>query len=293
MQPSLSSPGFEKDGEMTDLTIPMLGLNDGTALPALGFGTYRLYRSQAVTSVSDALEQGYRLIDTAVNYRNESEVGRAVAEASMDADTIVVTTKIPGRDHGYDATMRSYEGSVERLGRVDLYLIHWPNPRHERYVDTWRAMVDLKQQGKVRSIGVSNFTQQHLRDITDATGVAPAVNQVEMHPHFPQAELRRFHDELGIVTESWSPFGEASSFSEPAIIEPAKKYERTPAQIVMRWHVQLGAVPLPKSGDPKRRHENADVFDFSLTEAELAAITDLGRPDGRLWGGDPNTNEEM
>jgi diketogulonate reductase-like aldo/keto reductase len=278
---------------MNHLTIPTVSLNDGTSLPALGFGTYRLYGSGAVASVTDALEQGYRLIDTAVNYRNESEVGRAVAEVGVDADTIVVTTKIPGRDHGYDATMRSFEGSVERLGRVDLYLIHWPNPRHERYVDTWRAMVDLQRQGRVRSIGVSNFTEQHLREITDATGVAPAVNQVEMHPQFPQTELRRFHHELGIVTESWTPFGEARSFTEPAVTEPAGKYGRTPAQIVMRWHVQLGAVPLPKSGDPKRRNENAHVFDFSLTEPEVAAITALGRPAGRLWGGDPKINEEM
>ncbi len=276
-----------------EISIPTLELNDATRLPALGFGTYRLNGPTAVTAIEHAVEVGYRLLDSAVNYRNEREVGEAIAHAGSATDALVVTTKIPGRDHGYDETMRSFEGSIERLGRVDLYLIHWPMPRHERYVDTWRAMVELQAQGRVRSIGVSNFTERHLREIVDVTGVVPAVNQVELHPRYPQVELRRVHDELGIVTESWSPFGEARAFAEDAVTKPALKYGRTPAQIVLRWHVQLGAVPLPKSGTEDRQRENADVFDFALTEAEMAAITSLGRPDGRLWGGDPDTNEEM
>ena len=273
--------------------IPNLELNDGTQLPALGFGTYRLNGPSAVTAIETAIERGYRLLDSAVNYRNEKEVGEAVAHAGDATDSLVVTTKIPGRDHGYDETMRSFEGSVERLGRIDLYLIHWPMPRHERYVDTWRAMVELQAQGKVRSIGVSNFTERHLRAVVDVTGVVPAVNQIELHPRFPQQELRRVHDELGVVTESWSPFGEGRTFTEDAVMKPARKYGRTPAQIVLRWHVQLGAVPLPKTGSESRQRENADVFDFALTEAEMAAITLLGKPNGRLWGGDPDTNEEM
>ncbi len=273
--------------------IPDLVLNDGSSLPTLGFGTWDLRGAEATHAVASALGAGYRLIDSAVNYRNELEVGRALADAPELADSVVVTTKVPGRDHGYDETIRSFEGSLERLGRVDLYLIHWPNPRHGRYIDTWRAMVELQQQGRVRSIGVSNFTEQHLHEAADATGVMPAVNQVEMHPHFPQTELRRVHAELGVVTESWSPFGEAKSFAEPAITGPAAKYGRTPAQIVLRWHIELGAVPLPKSADPGRQRENLGVFDFALTESEVDAITALGRPDGRLWGGDPLTNEEM
>ncbi|MFL6179617.1 MAG: aldo/keto reductase, partial [Actinomycetes bacterium] len=179
------------------------------------------------------------------------------------------------------------------LGRVDLYLIHWPMPRMGKFVDSWRAMVELQRQGRVRSIGVSNFTERQLREIVDATGVVPAVNQIELHPHFPQEHLRQVHLELGIITESWSPFGEARTFAEPAIAGPAAKYGKTPAQIVLRWHVQLGAVPIPKSGDPQRRRQNADVFDFTLDDAEVAAITALGRPNGRLWGGDPDTNEEL
>jgi 2,5-diketo-D-gluconate reductase A len=273
--------------------IPDLVLNDGSKLPALGFGTWDLRGAEATQSVANALAAGYRLIDSAVNYANETEVGRAVADAPDVADSVVVTTKVPGRDHGHDKTMRSVEGSLQRLGRIDLYLIHWPNPRHGRYVDTWRAMVELQRQGRVRSIGVSNFTEQHLNEVAEATGVMPAVNQIELHPHFPQSELRRVHAGLGVVTESWSPFGEAKSFGEPAIAGPARKYGRTPAQIVLRWHIQLGAVPLPKSASPSRQRENHDVFDFALTESEVEAITALGRPDGRLWGGDPETNEEM
>ena len=278
---------------MSEATIPSIALNDGRALPAIGFGTWDLRGDAATRSVASALNAGYRLIDSAVNYENETEVGRAVGERSDLADGVIVTTKVPGRDHGYDETIRSFEGSLERLGRVDLYLIHWPNPSRGRYVDAWRAMVELQRQGRVRSIGVSNFTEQHLHEAADATGVMPAVNQIELHPHFPQKELRTVHAALGVATESWSPFGEGKSFGHPAVAGPAARYGRTPAQIVLRWHVQLGAIPLPKSGNADRQRENADVFDFVLTEDEVAAITALGRPDGRLWGGDPLTNEEM
>lgn len=278
---------------MLDATFPEIVLNDGTTLPALGFGTWDLRGPQATRSVASALDAGYRLIDSAVNYRNEDEVGRAVADAAGLVDSLVVTTKVPGRDHGYDETMRSFEGSLERLGRVDLYLIHWPNPRRGGYVPTWRAMVELQRQGRVRSIGVSNFTEQHLHDVIDATGVVPAVNQVELHPHFPQQELRKVHADLGIVTESWTPLGEAKAFGHPAVTEPARSHGKTPAQVVLRWHLQLGAIPIPKATHPDRQRENAGIFDFVLTEAEMAAITALGRPDGRLWGGDPLTNEEL
>jgi diketogulonate reductase-like aldo/keto reductase len=275
------------------MQIPALDLNDGTSLPAIGFGTYPLRGGAAEASVTDALNVGYRLIDTAVNYGNETEVGRAVAAAPKVADSVVVTTKIPGRDHGYDATMRSCEQSLERLGRIDLYLIHWPMPRLRLFVDTWRAMVDLRAEGRVRSIGVSNFTERHLVEIIDATGVVPVVNQVELHPELPQTALRQFHADHGIVTESWSPLGEARTFTAPAVLGLARKYDKTPAQIVLRWHVQLGAVPLPKSRDAARRRENAGVFDFTLTDSEMSEITSLGDAGARLWDGDPNTNEEF
>lgn len=275
------------------MTVLTLALNDGAALPALGFGTYPMKGSEAAQSISSALDLGYLLIDSAVNYGNESEVGRAVAEGDARGIRAIVTTKLPGRDHGYDQALRSFEGSLSRLGRVDLYLIHWPNPRRGLYVDAWRAMVELQGAGRIRSIGVSNFTEQQLREVADATGVMPAVNQIELHPEFPQEEMRRVHAELGVLTESWSPFGEGRTFDHPAVAGPAVKYSRTPAQVVLRWHVQLGAVPLPKSSSAERQRQNLDVFDFELTEDEMAAISGLGRPDGRLWGGDPETNEEM
>lgn len=275
------------------MSIPNISLNDGTTLQALGFGTYALRDAHAVSSIGTALASGYRLLDSAVNYENESEVGEAVGAAGATGNAAIVTTKLPGRDHGYDEAIRSFEGSLARLGRVDLYLIHWPNPRRGRYLDAWRAMVDLQREGRVRSIGVSNFTEQHLREVADATGVMPSVNQIELHPQFPQVELGRAHAELGVVTESWSPFGEGRTFHDPAITGPAATYGRTPAQVVLRWHVQLGAIPLPKAATEARQRENLDVFDFSLSDQEMAAITGLGRPDGRLWGGDPETNEEM
>jgi 2,5-diketo-D-gluconate reductase A len=278
---------------MAEIEIPELSLNDGSTIPVLGFGTYGLNGDDAIRSVTDAIEVGYRLLDSAVNYRNEEEVGRAVASKPQIAESLVVTTKLPGRDHGYDVTMRSFEESLKRLGRIDLYLIHWPMPRLGRFVDSWRAMVELQREGRVRSIGVSNFTERHLREIVDATGVVPAVNQIELHPTFPQERLREVHRELGIVTESWSPLGEDRSFRLPEVTGPARKYGKSSAQIVLRWHLELGAVPIPKSADPARRRANADVLDFSLTDEEVAAISGLGRPDGRLWGGDPDTNEEL
>ena len=271
-------------------------LNDGTTLPDIGFGTYPLRGQEGTDAVLSALDLGYRLIDTAVNYGNEDAVGRAVAQTSVPRDQIVVTTKLPGRDHGYDETLRSFDGSAAALGVdvVDLYLIHWPNPSVGKYVDAFRAMVRLKEEGRVRSVGVSNFTPEFLQRVADATGVMPAVNQVELHPFFPQVELRAFHAEHGIVTESWSPLGKAAPVREAApVVAAARAHGVTPAQVVLRWHLQLGAVPIPKSASPQRQRENLDLDGFTLTDEEVAAITALGRPDGRLFGGDPNTHEEM
>ncbi|PZF56076.1 aldo/keto reductase [Curtobacterium sp. MCSS17_008] len=273
---------------------PTIELNDGHRFPELGLGTYGLSGDEGATAVGTAITSGYRLLDTALNYGNEDAVGRAVRESEVDREDLVVTSKLPGRHHGYDEAHRSIDETLGNLGldRVDLYLIHWPNPSVGKFVDTWKAFVDLRDSGKVRSIGVSNFTPQHLEAIIDATGVAPAVNQVELHPYFPQAELRKVHAEYGIVTESWSPLAKQSELlTEQPVLDAAAAHGVTPGQVVLRWHVQLGAVPVPKSGDPDRQRENLDVFGFELTDDEVRAISGLER--GRLWDGDPDTHEEM
>ena len=275
------------------VTIPTVSLNDGTAFPQLGLGTYNLRDEEGTQAIVSAIEGGYRLLDSAVNYENEREVGEAVRRSGI-RDELLVTTKVPGRDQGYDETIASARGSLERLGleRIDLYLIHWPNPSVDKFVDTYRAMIDLQKDGLVGSVGVSNFTEPMLARIIEATGVVPAVNQVELHPYFPQAHLRAFHASQGIRTESWSPLARRSELlSEEVVIETAAAHGVTPTQVVLRWHVQLGSTPIPKSADPVRQAENADVFGFSLTDAEVAAISALER--GRLWDGDPDTHEEM
>ena len=243
-----------------------------------------------------ALEAGYRMLDTAVNYENEAEVGEAVRRSGVPRDEIVVASKIPGRHHAYDDAIASVRGSLERLGleRTDLHLIHWPNPSQGKYVEAWRALVQLQKDGLVRSIGVSNFTEEHLTRIIDDTGVTPAVNQVELHPRFPQARMREVHEQLGIRTEAWSPMGKRRApLDESAVTTAAEAHDVSPGQVILRWHVQLGSLPIPKSGDPQRQAQNLDVFGFELSEAEMAAITGLGEADGRLFGGDPDTHEEM
>ncbi|MET0481163.1 MAG: aldo/keto reductase [Mycetocola sp.] len=271
-------------------------LNDGHTIPAIGFGTYPLKGQEATDAVISALDIGYRLIDIAVNYGNEDAVGRAIAESDVARDEIVITTKLPGRDHGYDETMRSFDASCAALGvdTVDLYLIHWPNPRVGRYADSWKAMVQLQKDSRVRSIGVSNFTEELIERIGTETGVLPAVNQVELHPYFPQESLVAFHAEHRIVTEAWSPLGKrAAPYQESVVGDIAAAHGISASQVVLRWHQLRGVVPIPKSAHPDRQRSNFDIPPVELSTEEIAAITALGRADGRLFGGDPNTHEEM
>jgi 2,5-diketo-D-gluconate reductase A len=276
--------------------IPTYDLNDGTTLPAIGFGTYPLRGEDGTAAMVSALEAGYRMLDTAVNYENEAEVGEALRRSGLPRDEVVVASKIPGRHHAYDDAIASVRGSLERLGveRTDLHLIHWPNPSQGTYVEAWRALVQLQRDGLVRSIGVSNFTEEHLTRIIDDTGVVPAVNQVELHPRFPQAGMREVHARLGVRTEAWSPMGKRRApLEERAVADAADAHGVSPGQVILRWHVQLGSLPIPKSADPQRQRENLDVFGFELSDEEVDAISGLAEDDGRLFGGDPDTHEEM
>ncbi|ANG84158.1 aldo/keto reductase [Microbacterium aurantiacum] len=276
------------------LTIPAVTLNDGQSFAELGLGTYNLRGEEGIEAIVSAIASGYRLLDTAVNYENEREVGEAIRRADVDRDDLIVTSKIPGRHHGRAEAVDSIRGSLDRLGleRIDLQLIHWPNPSVGKYLDTWRGMIDAREQGLVRSIGVSNFTEAMLTELIEETGVVPAVNQVELHPYFPQGALRAFHAEHGIRTESWSPLARRSDLlAEQLITDLAAIHDVTPTQVVLRWHTQLQSTPIPKSADADRQRENADVFGFTLTDEQVAAISGLER--GRLWDGDPETHEEM
>lgn len=271
-------------------------LNDGNRLPVIGFGTYPLRGAAGVAAMVSAVENGYRLLDSAVNYENEVEVGDAVRASGLDRDEIQVTTKVPGRHHARDLAVRSVEESLERmrLDVLDLVLIHWPNPSRGLYVEAWEALVECRERGLVRSIGVSNFTEAHLSRIIDATGVTPAVNQVEIHPRFPQEELVAVHERLGIVTESWSPLGKGSVDLDAApIAAAAREHGVSAGQVILRWHLQRGLLPLPKSESAERQRENLDVFGFELGAGEMAALTAMGVSDGRRFDGDPDTHEEM
>ena len=276
------------------MTTPAYALRDGNSIPAIGLGTYGLDDQAGIDAITTAIADGYRLIDTAYNYGNEEAVGEAIRRTDVDRSDLVITTKLPGRHHGFDETLASFEQSRKKLDLdwVDLYLIHWPLPRVDKYVDSWRAMISLREKGLVRSIGVSNFTADMIARLIDETSVVPVVNQVELHPYFPQEELRAFHDEHDIRTESWSPLAKRSDLmQESVIVELAAAHGVTPAQLVLRWHVELGAVPIPKSSDAARRRAKLDVFGFALASEEVDAISALSR--GRLWGGDPDTHEEF
>jgi 2,5-diketo-D-gluconate reductase A len=264
-------------------------LNDGEAIPRIGFGVFQVAPEETAEAVSYALQTGYRAVDTAAAYGNEREVGRAVRASGIGREEVFVTTKLWNSDHGRGSAHRAFDRSLDRLGfdYVDLYLIHWPAPGRRLYVETWAALIELKAAGRARSIGVSNFEIEHLERVVDATGVAPAVNQVELHPRLQQPELRRFHAEQGIVTEAWSPIAKGRVLDDPVVTELAARHDRTPAQIVLRWHLQLGNVVIPKSVTPARIEENFRVCDFTLDDDAMRTIETLDA--GERTGPDPAT----
>jgi 2,5-diketo-D-gluconate reductase A len=274
----------------SELEVPGIPLNDGHSIPQLGLGTWQINDAMAPEIVGAAIGCGYRLIDTAANYRNECGVGRALEKSGLPRDHLFVTTKLMNDCHGYDQSLRAFEKSVGKLGLdvIDLYLIHWPVPQRGLYVDTWRAFIELKKQGRVRSIGVSNFTAQQLERIINETGVVPALNQVELHPVFQQRSLREIHRRYKIATEAWSPLGQGRSLSHPTIRTIANRYGRTPAQVILRWHVECGLVAVPKSVTPAHLAKNIDVFTFALASQDHDAISRLDSTNGRI-GYDPGT----
>lgn len=270
--------------------VPSITLNSGHAIPQLGFGVFQVLPEQTEAAVATALEAGYRSIDTAALYRNEAEVGRAVRASGLPREEIYVTTKLGNPDHGYDQALAAFDASMDRLGLdyVDLYLIHWPRPAADRYVETWRAFEKLLAGGRVRSIGVSNFQIPHLQRLFDETGTIPALNQIELHPRLQQPELREFHAAHDIATEAWSPIARGGDLlQDPTIGRIAQRLGRTPAQVILRWHVQLGNVVIPRSVNPDRIRENIALFDFELTDQDMQAIAGLDR--GRRIGPNPDT----
>ncbi|MEZ0093240.1 aldo/keto reductase [Streptacidiphilus sp. EB129] len=271
------------------MSHPTLTLNNDVRMPQLGFGVWQVPDGRTAEVVGTALRVGYRSVDTAAVYGNERGVGDAVAASGVPRNELFVTTKLWNDQQGYDNALRAFDASLERLGLdyVDLYLIHWPVAARDRYVDTWRALAKLLADGRTRAIGVSNFQPEHLRRLVGETDVVPAVNQIELHPGLQQPELRALHAELGIVTEAWSPLARGGLLDHPLITRIARRHGRTPAQVILRWHLQLGNVAIPKSVDPERIQQNADVVDFALDDTDLAEIAGLDR--GARVGPDPDT----
>ncbi|GAA0950711.1 aldo/keto reductase [Kribbella koreensis] len=270
--------------------IPTVKLNNGVEMPQLGFGVFQVPDDETTAAVTTALEAGYRSIDTATAYQNEAAVGKALAVSGIAREELFITTKLWNADQGYEQTLSAFERSHKLLGLdyLDLYLIHWPAPELGKYADSWRALEKLAADGVVRAIGVSNFQPAHLEQLASSSSVVPAVNQVELHPYLQQAEVRAYDNEHGIATEAWSPLAKGGSLlTEPIVTALAAKYDRTAAQVVLRWHLQLGNIVIPKSVTPARVRENFAVFDFALTDADLDSLAGLDR--GERTGPDPDT----
>ncbi len=262
-------------------TAPTLTLRNGLALPVIGLGTWPLRGADAAAAVRSALESGYRLVDCAENYRNEDGVGQGIRDSGVPREDVVITTKFNKEWHSVDGVRRAWQASTERLGvdYLDVFMVHWPNPGQDRYVDAVRGLAALLEDGSIRAIGVSNFSPAHLRRVEDETGLVPDLNQIQLSPYASRREHRAYHQEHGIVTESWSPIGGSSEGlrSDPVIAEIAEEHGRTPTQVVLRWHVQTGLVAVPKSGNPGRIAENLDVFGFELTPEQMSRIDALDR----------------
>ena len=269
--------------------VKNITFNDGNSIPQLGYGVWQIEDNGAADAVGTALETGYRHIDTASIYGNEVGVGRGIAASSVPREDIFLTTKLWNSDQGYESAFEAFEASLEKLGTdyVDMYLIHWAKPQQGLYLDSWRALIELQKQGKVRSIGVSNFPEEQLREIIEETGVVPVIHQVELHPYFSQEALRAVHAEYGIATQAWSPLGNGSDLLQnPVLAEIAERHGATPAQVVLAWHLAKGTVAIPKSATPSRIEENLASVNVKLTAEDIAAVDALSSPEGRI-GADP------
>ncbi|MGL2318600.1 aldo/keto reductase [Oenococcus oeni] len=277
-------------------SVPNIVLNDGHSLPAIGLGTYLVRGGQGVDQILSAIEDGYRLIDTSTNYDSEGAVGEAIRRSGIPRSEFIVTSKLPGKYHHYQDALMMIQESIFRMGidYLDLYLIHWPLPKRDHYVEAWKALVDAQKLGLIRSIGVSNFLPEHLDRIINESGVTPAVNQIEVHPYWVQEDMLAANKSRSIVSEAWSPLGRGSAALKEDIIKNlADKYGKNTGQIILRWHTQRGIIPLPKSSSLIHQRSNIDIFDFSLTSSEIEQINALNRSDGRVDGQDPNTYEEF
>lgn len=278
------------------MKAPLITLNDGHHFPTIGLGTFQIRGGQGVDQVLTAIQDGYRLLDTSTNYDSEGIVGEAIRRSGIPRSEFFVTTKLPGKYHHYEDALMMIQESLFRMGLdyFDLYLIHWPLPKRGLYVEAWKALVIAKNLGLIRSIGVSNFEPEHLDKIIDATGVTPAVNQIEIHPYWVQERMLAENKKRGIITEAWSPLGRGSdALKESTITELAEKYGKNPAQIILRWHYQRAIIPIPKSRNLEHQRDNLAIFDFELTPVEIEAINKLEKTDGRIDGQDPNEYEEF
>lgn len=278
------------------MKIPNLRLNNGSKIPSIGFGTYLLRGDDALKAIITAAKNGYRLFDSAMNYDNEAVLGEAIRASGIPRKDFFLTSKLPGRFHTYSLALDAIEESLlrTRVDYFDGYLIHWPNPKEDKYVEAWQALIEAKKRGKIKTIGVCNFLPEHIERLIQETGVAPAINQIELHPFFTQKETLAYHKSKGIITQAWSPFARAKGLSDNEVLKNlALKYNKSIAQVVLRWHIQNGVLPIPKSKTPSRQIENLAIFDFALSAEDVLLIDTLNNPEGRIQNQDPAIYEEF